>query len=358
MIARSLLFALALLAATATAASAQSRTDIIAAPALRANITVSDDIVRIGDLIDNAGNSGRIAIYRAPDLGTTGSLPVAQVLDALRAHQVIGVDTRDLKQISVTRLARTLEGKEIEAQVAHALERRNGLGEAANLSLTFDRDPGDVRLDTTNSGNLQPVAVRYDSRSNRFDVAFEISNDNGAAPVKLRFTGTAVETVQAAVLARGVERGEVLKSSDVVTERRPKAEAGGDIADRDHAVGMQARRQLRAGQPLKAADLSRPDLVQRDQNVTLIYEAAGLYITVRGKALEGGTEGDVVSVMNLQSKRTVSGVVTGRGQVSISVATPRLAPAPAADQTSSLGTEAPAAPVALANVSSVAPKAE
>ena len=69
--------------------------------------------------------------------------------------------------------------------------------------------------------------------------------------------------------------------------------------------------------------------MQRDQNVTLIYESAGLYLTIRGKALDGGTEGDVVSVLNLQSKRTVSGVVIGRGQVAISVATPRL---PAADR--------------------------
>ena len=42
-----------------------------------------------------------------------------------------------------------------------------------------------------------------------------------------------------------------------------------------------------------------------------------------------GTEGDMVSVLNLQSKRTISGVVVGRGQVAISVATPRLPAAPA-----------------------------
>ena len=94
-------------------------------------------------------------------------------------------------------------------------------------------------------------------------------------PTKLRFTGTAIETVEAAVLARNVERNEVLKSSDVVVERRPKAEVGADAAARDRAVGMQARRQLRAGQAIRTADLAKPDLVQRDQNVTLIYEAPG-----------------------------------------------------------------------------------
>lgn len=365
MIARSLLLASALLASSASVAVAQSlieRADVIAAPALRANVQVSSDIVRIGDLIDNAGAASQIAIYRAPDLGTTGQLPVPQVINALRAHQVIGVDTRDLREISVTRLARAIDGKDIEAQVGRALERKNGLGDAANLSLTFDRDPGDIKLDAGFTGAMQPTSVRYDNRNGRFDVTFEIANDSGTNGTKLRFTGTAIETVEAAVLARNVERNEILKSSDVMVERRPKAEVGGDAASRDRAVGMQARRQLRAGQAVKVADLAKPDLVQRDQNVTLIYESPGLYLTVRGKAIEGGTEGDVVNVMNLQSKRTVSGVVTGRGQVSISVATPRPAPSPitspVSDATSSIDATPSTVPVAVANISSVAAKTE
>jgi flagella basal body P-ring formation protein FlgA len=355
---RSLLLATALLAATSTTASAQSRDDVIAAPVLRASITVAADLVRIGDVIDNAGPSAQIAIYRAPDLGTTGSLPTAQVIAALRAHQVIGVDTRDISAISVTRLARTLEGKDIELQVARALEHRNGLGEAANLSLTFDRDVQDLKLEASNSGAMQAISARFEPRNNRFDVTFEIANDNVSTPTRLRFTGRAVETVEAAVLARNVERNEVIKSSDVVVERRPKAEVGSDFASRDRAVGMQARKQLRAGQALKTADLAKPDLVQRDQSVTLIYESTGLYLTIRGKALEGGTEGDVVNVLNLQSKRTVSGVVTGRGQVSISVATPRLSAA--SDATSSLGSAETASSVSVAanSNSQVAPKAE
>jgi flagellar basal body P-ring formation protein FlgA len=318
MIARPFLFATALLACAASA-FAQEKSDVIASPVLRGNVVVTTDIVRIGDVIDNAGNAGKIAIYRAPDPGTTGTLQVTQVINTLRTHQVIGVDTRDLREISVTRQARTFETSDIEHAIARALERRNGLGEAANIALTFDRTPGEIRLDAANSGALSPVAVRYDQRSNRFDVTFEISNEAGLPPTKLRFTGTAVETVEAAVLARSVERNDVLKSSDVMVERRPKAEVGADALSRDRAVGMQARRQLRAGQALKGADVSKPDLVQRDQGVTLIYETPGIHLTVLGKALDNGTEGDVVNVMNLQSKRTVSGVVVGRGRVAIVV---------------------------------------
>ena len=363
---RSLIAATALLAATiapalaqndaATAlASAQAGDDVIAVPVLRASITVTGDLVRIGDVVDNAGTAAQIAIYRAPDLGTTGALSTEQVIAALRAHQVIAVDTRNIREVAVTRLARTIDARDIESQVARALEHRNGLGDAANLSLTFDRDVQDMRLESSNTGALQPTSVRYDGRSGRFDVSFEIGNEAGLAATRLRFTGTAIETVEAAVLARDVERNDVLKSADIVTERRPKAQVGNDAATRDRALGMQMRKQLRAGQPLHSADLAKPDLVQRDQTVTLIYESAGLYLTIRGKALEGGTEGDVVSVVNLQSKRTVSGVVIGRGQVSISVATPRL---PEASSISGSTQTASAAPVAAGTTSPAAPKAE
>ncbi|MET0969395.1 MAG: flagellar basal body P-ring formation chaperone FlgA [Tardiphaga sp.] len=351
---RSLLLASALLTAGATAALGQARTgDPIAAPVLRANVVVTGDVVRIGDVIDNAGPTANIAIYRAPDLGTIGTLPTAQVIAALRAHQVIGVDTGDLRTISVTRQSRSIDSRDIQNEIASALEHRNGLGDGANLTVTFDNDVQTLQLDAANTGALEPVATRYDTRSGRFDITFTIGNDNNAPAMKLRFTGTAIETVEAAVLARALDRNEIVKASDVIVERRPKSEVGNDAATRDRAVGLQTRRALRAGQAIRVADLAKPDLVVRDQPVTLIYESAGLYLTIRGKAVESGTEGDVVNVLNLQSKRTVAGVVVGRGQVAVSAPTPRLpmnaSPnvAPAADAPPAKLSQA-TAPVAVA----------
>ena len=122
---------------------------------------------------------------------------------------------------------------------------------------------------------------------------------------------------------------------------------------------MQMRKQLRAGQVLKLADLGKPDLVQRDDGVTLIYETTGLYLTMRGKALESGTEGDTVSVLNLQSKRAVSGVVIGRGQVAIVVAAPRLAAgAEATSTTTPTETAAPQVSVAATGNPQTSSKAE
>lgn len=332
----------ALLALALPAAAAD---DFIAAPTLRASVTVTADVVRVGDLIDNAGSAALVPVYRSPDLGTTGTLTVAQVLSVLRAKQVIGVMTGDLKEVQVTRLARTLASKDLENAVASALEHRFGLGAAANITVTFDRGVTEMRLDASNSGTLQPVATRYEARSGRFDIVFEIANDTNPAPTKLRFAGTAIETVEVAVLTRDIDRTDTLKASDVALERRAKAEVAGEPASRDRSVGMQLRRAMRAGTPLRAADIVKPDFVVRDQAVTVIFQAPGLYLTTRGKAVESGAEGDTVSVLNLQSKRTLTGIVTGRGQVTIQGASQSAPMAPAVEQTSSLKRDEAPAPV-------------
>ena len=336
-----------LAALIALSASARAADDAITPPTLRASITVTSDVVRVGDLVDHAGSAAQVAVYRSPDLGTTGALPVAQVLSVLRARQVIGVMTGDIKEVTVTRLARTIAGKDLELAVASALERRFGLGEAAKLTVTLDRGVSDVRLDAGNTGALQPAATHYDPRSGRFDITFEIGNDGTAAPTKLRFTGTAIETVEVAVLTHDIDRAELLKSSDVALERRPKAEVTGEPASRDRAIGMQLRRPMRAGTPIRVADIVKPDLVQRDQNVTIIYQVPGLYLTTRGKAVDNGAEGDTISVLNVQTKRTLTGTVTGRGQVTVMGASQAAPAAPAVEQTSSNQRPTPA-PVALA----------
>lgn len=318
---RPLVATLALLAGT-LAAHAQGAT-----PTLRGHVTVTGDIVHIGDMVDNAGAAATVAIYRAPDRGTTGRLAVAEVIETLRAHQVIGLDAGDLREIEVTRAARFLTQTEIETAIAQALAGRNGLGAARDITVTFDRRPGTITLDAANNGHLHTLAVRFDPRSQRFDANFEIAGSAGAQAVRLRFTGTAVEMIETATITRGIERGDVLKASDVVLDKRPRAEIGNEALTRAAVIGMQARRSLRAGAALRSTDLAKPDLVQRGQSVTLTYHSAGLTLTIRAKALDSGTEGDTVSVLNLQSKREVTGTVVGAGQVAATLAAPRLVPA-------------------------------
>jgi len=53
--------------------------------------------------------------------------------------------------------------------------------------------------------------------------------------------------------------------------------------------------------------------VRRGESVTLIYEAPGMSLTMRARALEDGAVGQSVRLVNTSSNRTIDAVVTGPG---------------------------------------------
>jgi flagella basal body P-ring formation protein FlgA len=323
---RGLSLALPLAAVLAAPAPAQN-----AVPALRANVTVTGDIVRIGDLVENAGPVADIPIFRAPDLGTRGTVPTERVVEAIRPHQLIGIDTRGLSEVVVSRASRAIGVQEISARVAKALEGQYGLGEARNIQVEFDRDVHTLNVEPSVTGELQVASLAYSPRSARFDVTFDLPTSAALRWQSTRFTGIAIETIDAVTVDHPVERGEVLKLSELRIERRPKAE-GPLIRDVKAAAGLAARHQLRPGQPLHDADLMKPAIIAHNDPVTLVYEAPGLALTLRGQAQDTGALGDTISVLNLQSKRVVQGIVTGPGRVTVTAMTTRLvATQPASD---------------------------
>ena len=308
-----------LLLASAVASAAAQITGSLNAttPQLRSEITVSGDVVRIGDLFTNAGAAAATPVFRSPDLGQTGALSTQRVLEAVLSRGLAVVDAGGITEVSVTRAARVIAADEIQERIARTLTARYSLGEPRNLKVTFDRDVRPIELEPSVTAELSVARIGYDAATRRFDLTFELG-DAGTRRA-WRYTGTAMETVEVAVPTRALARGEVVKASDITIERRPKAELQNEqLAAPGDVTGLAARRVVRAGQPLRTADLMKPEIVQKNETVTLQYTVPGIVLTMRGQALDAGAEGDTVSVLNVQSKRTVQGTVTGPGRVTVS----------------------------------------
>jgi flagellar basal body P-ring formation protein FlgA len=325
-----LVAATALVLAFVPAARAQSADSTLpavpAGPTLKGAATVTGELVRIGDLIDNAGAVADVAIFRAPDPGQTGRVPASAVAEAVRSHHIIDLDTRGLTEISVTRVGRAITAKDVEARIVRALAGQYGLGDAKNMAVLFDNEVRTLQIDPTASNDLNVVRLSYEPRSSRFDVWLELPGSAAARRPPLRFTGSLTETLPAVVLARPVVQGDTLKPSDLAVERRPKAEVTDTtFTSAGQAIGLSARRALRPGQVVRQADVTRLELVARNEVVTIVYEIPGILVTVRGKALEPGAQNDMINVLNVQSKRTIQATITGPGRVSVITAAPHFA---------------------------------
>jgi flagellar basal body P-ring formation protein FlgA len=83
------------------------------------------------------------------------------------------------------------------------------------------------------------------------------------------------------------------------------------------AIGQEARVTIYAGRAVLAADLGAAAVVDRNQLVPLRFQAGTLAIMTEGRALERGAEGEVIHIMNLSSRLTVTGRVMPDGSVSV-----------------------------------------
>lgn len=125
------------------------------------------------------------------------------------------------------------------------------------------------------------------------------------------------------VPAHDIKRGDVIGDSDlsyIAVTALPAA--SGIVTSMDQLDGMQARRMLRAGEPLRDDDVRHPILVTKGSTITMTFDAPGVSLTVIGKAMSEGGLGETVTILNPVSYRQVTAVVTGAGQVRAADAIP------------------------------------
>jgi len=117
------------------------------------------------------------------------------------------------------------------------------------------------------------------------------------------------------VATRTIRPQEILQPGDLMLQA---VEVPGGVSDSDLLVGQEARVALYAGRPVRAGDVGPPALVERNALVPLIYSTSGLTISTEGRALDRAGPGELVRVMNLASRTTVSARIGPDGAAYVS----------------------------------------
>ncbi|MCX8500952.1 MAG: flagellar basal body P-ring formation chaperone FlgA [Alphaproteobacteria bacterium] len=122
--------------------------------------------------------------------------------------------------------------------------------------------------------------------------------------------------VMVPVALHTLQRGAVITTSDLGFVRLPAERVPRQsISDSSQLVGKTVLRDLPAAQPIRGSDIGTPNLVLRNSPVTVSLQNGAISVTMQGTALEDGREGQLVRVMNPNSKRIIQGTVRGVGLV-------------------------------------------
>lgn len=282
---------------------------------LRGDVTARGDILTLGDLVEGApADLAQRALFRAPALGASGTIQARRIADAIAPLGLGEIETGGRAQVSVQRAARRVGPTEIEAAIKRVLETSYGL-DPRNLAIRIDGENTVLLAPLDLDGQATALDVTYDPRLKRVAALITL----GERQASLRVAGLVQEIREVQILSRTLNRGDTVSATDVTIERRPReatppdAQAGSVVS-----IGQVAQRSLSAGSILRSGDVAPADMVQRGEAVTIVFDAPGLNLSLRGQANENGRLGAAITVTNPVSKKSLAATVIGPGRVSVS----------------------------------------
>lgn len=120
-------------------------------------------------------------------------------------------------------------------------------------------------------------------------------------------TNALAETV---VAARTIPAQTLISAEDLLLR---EGDTDGGETDPLLFVGMESRVALYAGRPIRVGDVGFPAVVERNQIIPLVFSSNGLKISTEGRSLARAGPGDIIRVMNLTSRSTVSAKIGSDG---------------------------------------------
>ncbi|PIZ31669.1 MAG: flagella basal body P-ring formation protein FlgA [Alphaproteobacteria bacterium CG_4_10_14_0_8_um_filter_53_9] len=91
----------------------------------------------------------------------------------------------------------------------------------------------------------------------------------------------------------------------------------GTIKNMEELEGMVAKRSIKPGVPILRTHIKQDYPVNRNSSVTFTYQRGGIQLTGTATALEEGSLGESVKILNPDTRTTLAATVTGPAQVKI-----------------------------------------
>ena len=82
-------------------------------------------------------------------------------------------------------------------------------------------------------------------------------------------------------------------------------------------LGYQISSSTKANSPIRWNQLSKLTLVQKGKIVDVFASGNGIYVTMKGVALEDGVEGGLVKIKNISSNKTFNAKVLNENSVKV-----------------------------------------
>ncbi len=281
---------------------------------LRPATTINDDVIRLGDVFDGLSEKADHVLGPAPAPGREMTLNARTLMAVATALNVPWQPETSTDQSVLRRAASVVDEATIRAALEKSLKDK---GVDGAFDVRYGGLSGGIVLPPDRPATLEVASLSIDPTRDSFTA--ELVAPSAAEPLKrIPLSGLIDRIVKLPVLKSDLRNGDIVGPHDIVWMDVPARDMSNDWLVRESDLtGMTPRRIVSAGRPVRTSDLESPRLIERGGTVTIIFKSGAMTLTAPGRALQNGAKGETIRVVNAASSRTVQGLVTADGEITV-----------------------------------------
>lgn len=281
---------------------------------LKKNSVIEGSVITLGDIFYNLPRNEDKVLGPAPRPGSNMILNARTLMRVAKALDLQWRPMSSADQIVIERAATLVSKDDIESRLVTAIKDS---GHKGDFELSMPNSAAEIIMPQDQPATFEISDLNVDSVNERFDAILYAPSK--IDPVQtMRVSGAMHTLVDVPVLAGTIRNGHVIKARDITFNKERAKRLNHDvILNPENLIGMTPRRMVIEGKPIKLSEIEAPQIVRRGQNVTIIFKNGAMELTAMGKALENGSKGDLIRVVNANSSRTVAATITAEKEVRV-----------------------------------------
>jgi flagella basal body P-ring formation protein FlgA len=284
------------------------------AASLKSDVMLNASVLTAGDLFDGLDQDKAAKI-----LGPAPQPGQDMVLNAMTLMQVAAALNIDWKpQSTADAVTVRTSSTAVDQQTIHdaLIKKLQDKGVSGEFDLTFFNSPKLI-LPHDVPATAEVANITYHTDSDRFEATLigpSLDHPQGT----IQISGHVEHMMSVPMLKQAIHVGDIISADSVEWKNVPIHSVTADqVIDADQLIGKTPRRMAMADQPLHSGDLTDPLMVTRGEPVTIVYEKGMITVTAKGTAMENGSKGTLIHVVNNTSSRSIDGTVSDTGTVTV-----------------------------------------
>lgn len=286
------------------------------AETLRPVVNISEPMLRMGDLFEGLSESkANVVLGPAPQPGKEMVLTAATLMRVAQAQDLDWRPSTSAEQITIRRNA-TVISKDIVEKLINEKLFENGLTGSYKLSMV--NTLADIVMPDSMPAQAEIASFKFNVQKDTFEAIIAAPSASNPA-YQMNVSGSVDRIISLPVLKTSLKNGDIIGQSDIQYIDVLQKDVQRDYVLKAETLnGMTPRRMVMSGKPIRDLELENPQIVIRGAAVTLIYKSGPMTLSARGKSMQGGARGDIVRVINMNSNRSLEGVITAENEITIS----------------------------------------